>query len=216
MEDEPNLLEFNRRKLVRGGHNVLTASTLAEARAKIAHSDIDLVVLDVMLPDGNGLDLCREIKDSSDILVLFLTGKTQVVDRIAGLDGGGDYYLVKPYDLDEFLSVVNSLLRRSVRHNLLEVGGISLDFENMTASVKGRDLMLTPKEFTLLGVLLNHQNTPISASELYEKCWPNSENSYNNSMLWAQLSRLRKKLESSGLYYITSVRNQGYCLEIKE
>ncbi len=216
MEDEPNLLEYSRRKLIRGGHNVLSASTLAEARKVLCDSNIDLVVLDIMLPDGNGLDLCREIKASSDISVLFLTGKTQISDRVAGLDGGGDYYMVKPYDLDEFLSVVNSLLRRSVRHNFKEVGGISLDFEKMTASVKGRDLMLTPKEFTLLGVLVRHQNTPISATELYDKCWPNSENSYNNSMLWAQLSRLRKKLESAGLYYITSVRNQGYCLEIKE
>ncbi len=216
VEDEPSLLKYTARKLSRGGYKVLMASSIAEARRKIESAPVDLAVLDIMLPDGSGLDFCAEIKAKKDVMVLFLTGKTQIQDRITGLDTGGDYYMVKPFDLDEMQSVVNSLFRRRSGSGSLQAGSIRLDMESMTATVKGVDLLLTPKEFTLLHVLVKHRDMPITAEELFHKCWPSNENEYSRSLLWAQLSRLRKKLESAGVFYITSIRNIGYCLEIKE
>ncbi len=215
VEDEPHLLQYNERKLTRGGFFVYTASTMKKARETIENQNIDLIVLDVMLPDGSGFDLCKEVKSVMDIPILFLTGKTQTHEKVMGLEGGGDYYMVKPYDFDELLAVVKSLLRRFDKTNIVSVGEILLDIEKLTATYRGEDLLLTPKEFNLLYVLSQHQTSPITAEELYAKCWSGMQEGYNSSLLWTQLSRLRKKLENEGLFYITNIRNKGYCIEIK-
>ncbi len=112
VEDDTNLLLYNEKKLIRGGYQVYTAQTLDQARKVFMQHEIDLIVLDVMLPDGSGVDFCSEVKEKKDVIVLFLSGKVQIEDKITGLNSGGDYYLAKPYDFDELLAVVKSLLRR--------------------------------------------------------------------------------------------------------
>ncbi len=217
VEDDPYLLLLNKKKLTRGGYNVLCANSIEQARAELGNRAVDLIVLDVMLPDGSGFDFCKEVKQNinNNIIILFLTGKTQTSEKINGLNIGGDYYLTKPYDLNELLAIVSSLLRRLSSTNCLEFGRLSLYIEKMVATVDGKDLLLTPKEYSLLYVLAKNYNTYITAEELFAKCWPNSEIPYSASLLWAQLSRLRKKLEKEGVHYITNERNKGYILEIK-
>ncbi len=215
VEDDPELLNLNRKKLIRSGYNVVCATSIKQARNELKKHLFSIIILDVMLPDGSGFDFCKEVKRNNDVAVLFLTGKVQIDDKITGLDGGGDYYLVKPCDPNELLAVVSSLLRRIKTSSVLRIGKLCLHIEKMAATVDNKDLLLTPKEFTLLYVLAKNHNTHLKADVLSEKCWPNSEAIYSTNLLWAQLSRLRKKLENEGLFYINNVRNKGYILIVQ-
>jgi DNA-binding response OmpR family regulator len=115
VEDNPKLNEINRRALEKAGCAVLTALTLHEARAYMAQNAPDVILLDVMLPDGDGINFCGEIRDATDAHILFLTSKTEYENRVRGLETGGDDYITKPYKLEEMLARVNAALRRLPR-----------------------------------------------------------------------------------------------------
>ena len=115
VEDEPQVLEINSRMLRRRGYEVLTAQTAMEAYEQLDAGLPDLLILDILLPDGNGLDICRQFRKKCLRPVLFLTGKSDVKDKVAGLMEGGDYYLTKPCQFDEFLAVIQMLLAREQR-----------------------------------------------------------------------------------------------------
>ncbi len=225
VEDDINVSGFNERKLRRTGYDVLTAETLAEARHHLKDNRPDLIVLDVMLPDGSGFDLCTEIRKTMTVPVLFLTGKTQIADKIEGLNGGGDYYMTKPYDFDEFTAVVASLLRRAERPSTSQAptgatesisqGSLVLDTVSNSAMVEGKDLLLTPKEFALLSLLVQNMGKSLTGEFLYEKVW-NVPMASDGRALWAQLSRLRKKLEATAKIILHNDRNTGYYLEFLE
>ena len=112
VEDEEQVLNTNCRMLRRRGYDVRTAQTAAEACHQLEEQLPDLLILDIMLPDGNGLDICRRFREKTMNPVLFLTGKSDIRDRVEGLQQGGDYYLTKPYNFDEFLAVIQMLLER--------------------------------------------------------------------------------------------------------
>jgi DNA-binding response OmpR family regulator len=112
VEDNEKLNAINRRALEGEGHRVLTALTLVQARERLAENDPEVILLDVLLPDGNGIDFCGEIRGDTDAHILFLTSRTEHEDRIRGLDTGGDDYITKPYKLEEMLSRVRSAMRR--------------------------------------------------------------------------------------------------------
>ena len=115
VEDEEQVLNTNCRMLRRRGYDVHTAQTAAEAYHQLEEQLPDLLILDIMLPDGNGLDICRRFREKAMNPVLFLTGKSDIRDRVEGLQQGGDYYLTKPYNFDEFLAVIQMLLERQKR-----------------------------------------------------------------------------------------------------
>ena len=115
VEDEEQVLNTNCRMLRRRGYDVRTAQTAAEAYHQLEEQLPDLLILDIMLPDGNGLDICRRFREKTMNPVLFLTGKSDIRDRVEGLQQGGDYYLTKPYNFDEFLAVIQMLLERQKR-----------------------------------------------------------------------------------------------------
>ena len=115
VEDEEQVLNTNCRMLRRRGYDVRTAQTAAEACHQLEEQLPDLLILDIMLPDGNGLDICRRFREKTMNPVLFLTGKSNIRDRVEGLQQGGDYYLTKPYNFDEFLAVIQMLLERQKR-----------------------------------------------------------------------------------------------------
>ena len=115
VEDEEQVLNTNCRMLRRRGYDVRIAQTAAEACHQLEEYLPDLLILDIMLPDGNGLDICRRFREKTMRPVLFLTGKSDIRDRVEGLQQGGDYYLTKPYNFDEFLAVIQMLLERQKR-----------------------------------------------------------------------------------------------------
>lgn len=213
VEDNPHILRINAEVLGLRGYEVLKASTAAEAREQLQWHPVDLIVLDIMLPDANGLDLCRELKAQHHVPILFLTALGDNQDVVEGLRAGGDDYLSKPYDLEVFVARVEARLReQSDNRRYVTYGCLRLDTVSLAGYVNGQDIQLTQKEFTVLLLLARNAERRVPSSELMKEVWGVGSEQENNA-LWTLLSRLRKKLrgEESRLE-IASLRG-GYILE---
>jgi DNA-binding response OmpR family regulator len=196
----------------RGGYAVRTAMNLAEARQRIKESVPDLIVLDIMLPDGNGLEFLRNLRGDSDIPVLLLTALGESSDVVAGLRAGGDDYLAKPYDNEVLLARIELLLRWAERvPKTLAKGPLIADITAGRAFINGNDLLLTQKEFAVLFLFMQNEGTTMSAEDLYEKVWKRPLGDDKNT-LQATISCLRKKIGDSG-YVISASRGRGYIFQ---
>lgn len=213
VEDNPHILRINAEVLGLRGYEVLRASTAAEARGHLQWHPVDLIVLDIMLPDANGLDLCRELKKQYHVPILFLTALGENQDVVEGLRAGGDDYLSKPYDLEVFVARVEARLReRNDNRRHVSYGCLRLDTVSLTGFVNGQDIQLTQKEFTVLLLLAQNAERRVSSSELAREVWGDGADQ-ENSALWTLISRLRKKLRSEeSRLEIASLRG-GYLLE---
>lgn len=221
VDDNQKILDANRRILSREGYLLRSAASLAEARRELEEHPPDLVVLDVMLPDGNGLDFLQELREVSIAPVLLLTSLSDRDHRLNGLRAGGDDYITKPYDLEELKERVAAALRRSalqersVPRAILR-GPLKLDPVAGRAWLDGRDLGLTPKEFSLLMYLARHSGSPLPAEQIYREVWgqPMGE---DVRTLRKHISRLKGKLETAGGgASLMATRGQGYELDIME
>ena len=222
VEDDVELAQFNARLLMRQGYAVLVAHTADEARAFASERAPDLLILDVQLPDGNGMELCAELRAGTDAPILFLTGMAGTSDKVAGLRTGGDYYLTKPYDKDEFLAVVNSLLRRASRTHerlteaaMIEKGSLVLMLSDRKAFINERDAGLTPKEFAILALLVQNEGKELSYEQIYETVWGTQLNN-NPSALRKQISRIKKKIDEENAkdFAIFNEHGVGYTFTI--
>jgi len=212
VEDEKDIQFANKIILERrGGYKVRLAMNLAEARKAIIEAEPTTIVLDIMLPDGSGLDFLRELREEGrDIPVLLLTALGTAKEKVEGLRAGGDDYLAKPYDNDELLARLESLLRRT-RRNIIQHGNLTVNHDTRRAYLNGEDLQLNRIEYNLLLLLVRNENKLVTAAELYKKAWEQPLND-NTGALHAQISKLRKKLHDSG-YSITTKRGRGYVFE---
>lgn len=214
VEDNAKILRGNRRMLEWEGYEVSAAMTLDEARAQLTEEFPDVIVLDIMLPDGSGLDFIRELRKSTraGIPVLMLTGLTTQEDIQRGLKSGGDDYLTKPYNFEILLARVEALLRRSERvPDRIAKGRLTLDMAASVASLDDVDLLLTQKEFALLLIFVQNLERFIDGEYLYEKVWKQPLTNDNNA-LKSSIKRLRSKINGSG-WQITWSRGEGYCFE---
>lgn len=213
VEDNPHILRINAEVLGLRGYEVLKAASAAEARGQLQWHPVDLIVLDIMLPDANGLDLCRELKSQYHIPILFLTALGENRDVVEGLRAGGDDYLTKPYDLEVLVARVEARLRGSSdSRRYVTCGCLRLDTVSLTGFVNGRDIQLTQKEFTVLLLLAQNAERRVPSSELAREVWGAGPEQENNA-LWTLVSRLRKKLRSDeSRLEIASLRG-GYLLE---
>lgn len=223
VEDEPNILRTNRRILEREGYTVLCATNLSEARTLLQENSPDALVLDILLPDGNGLAFCEEVRPSTSAPMLFLTALDEKSDIIEGLVAGGNDYITKPYDVDEFLARVEAQLRLAWMNRqsgekvkTLKAGPLELDTVSLHAYLHGEDMLLSAREFSLLLFMLQNQGETLSAEALYEGAW-NQSIVGNASALWKCISRLKKKLENcQEEVALLTFRNKGYLLEVFE
>jgi len=212
IEDEPLVQANNKRILQRRGYTLRQAFSLAEARELIGRELPRAIVLDIQLPDGDGLEFLQELRKKSNVPVLMLTAMGTTQDIIRGLEAGGDDYLTKPYDLSVFLMRVEALLRRaSLVPDTLEIGPLKLDPASGRAFIDGTNVTLSQKEYSLLSQFVQHPNMILSAEYLYEKVWGQEMFEDDNSLKVA-VSKLRSKLADSG-YTITSSRGEGYYIE---
>jgi len=212
VEDNEQIMHGNERMLKRRGYEVVTALTLTEARSAIQAQMPDLFVLDIMLPDGSGLDFMVELRKYSQVPVLLLTGLTTPEDIVRGLTAGGDDYLPKPYDFGVLLARVEALLRRAEQvPECIHKARICLDITADVATLDGVDLLLSQKEFALLIIFVQNEERFISAECLYEKVWKQPMVG-NSNTLKTTINRLRDKIKSSG-YRIAWSRGEGYCFE---
>ena len=214
VEDNEKILQGNKWMLEWEGYTIDIAMTLAEAFAKLGACRPDCIVLDIMLPDGSGLDFMRQLRESTDagIPILLLTGLTAQEDILHGLRSGGDDYLTKPYDFEILLARVEALLRRSERvPERIAKGRLTLDVAAGVALLGETDLLLTKKEFALLLIFVQNPERFIDGEYLYEKVWKQPLTGDANA-LKSTIKRLRSKIEGSG-WQIEWSRGEGYCLE---
>jgi len=215
VEDEENVQDFNKRLLARAGFAVQTAMTLTDARGILEQQAIDAMILDIGMPDGNGLDFLRELRQTSRIPVLMLTGYVKKSDVLKGFDSGCDDYLTKPYQFTELLARLKRLLYRVEQvPETVTRGRLTLKPSPMIALLDGEDLLLTHKEFSLLMLFAQNEDKTISAAYLYEKVW-NQDMLGEVNALKQQVSNLREKIAESG-YVIAAVRGEGYRFERKK
>lgn len=215
VEDNPHIMKINYTSLMMEGYQVLKAETAARCMDMLRENDIDLIVLDVMLPDGDGVSLCEHIKRKYEIPILFLSALGENEDIIAALRAGGDDYLVKPYSIDVLIARVEARLRSAHKEKrFLSIGGLKFDtVARLCFYQNDIPLALTQKEFSLLLQLARNNGQSIDKEALYESVW-GSPLINDSSALHTAISRLNAKLKKENARVaITYAADKGYALE---
>ena len=177
VEDEESIASFVAIYLKKGGFNVAVAATGTEALVKASAEHPALIVLDLALPDIDGIDVCRKIRQRSDVPILMLTARDDDVDKIIGLEVGADDYLTKPFNPRELVARVKSILRRAaparraLETSVLTHGDLLIDAGRHEVTVAGAEVQLAPKEFDLLWELLDHRGLVLTRDQLLERVW---------------------------------------------
>lgn len=216
VEDDLSLINGLSFAVKKQGYEIDIARTTLEADKMWMNGQYDLVILDVSLPDGSGFDLCKKIRQTSKIPIMFLTAADEETDIIMGLDIGGDDYITKPFKLAVFLSRINALLRRSENFNPTEtelnLNGIKVKL--LKGEVyKGEKLLdLTASEYKLLCLFMKNPDMVISSEQILSRLWDCNENYIDNNSLTVYISRLRTKIEDNPgkPQRIITVRRMGY------
>ena len=220
VDDEAAMLQTLRYNLERSGYTVCTASDGRSAIALAEREQPDLIVLDVMRPGLDGIEVCREIRKTSSVPIIMLTAKDQEIDKVLALELGADDYVTKPFALHEFLARVKARLRR--RHEVTEngrdaaivLGDISLDPSRQQLTVRGSEVSVAPKEFALLRVLMENPGRVVTRQTLLDKVWgydfEGEQQTISVHVRW-----LREKIEedSNSPRHIITVRSRGYMFK---
>jgi two-component system alkaline phosphatase synthesis response regulator PhoP len=210
VEDEENLASLVRAYLEQEGYRVISAVTGAEALRAIETEPVRLVVLDLNLPDMDGLDVCRQIRTRSSVPVVMLTARDEEADRLAGLETGADDYIGKPFSPRELVARMKAVLRRAEPHSeeeLLVLGDIVLRRSAHEVSVAGKPIELRPKEFDLLAYLVQNRGTVLSRDLLLERVW-GYDYAGGTRTVDVHVAQLRRKLGRPDL--IRTIRGSGY------
>ena len=196
------------------GYAVDSAMTMAEAVRFFETQDYDLIVLDVNLPDGNGFDFCKQIKERRpDTAVIFLTANDMESDMLKGFELGADDYVTKPFPISVFRKKVSVLLGRIQKQtggDRYTNGTLSINFSELTAELSGLPITFTPLEYRLLKVLVRNPKIVLTRQVLLEKLWDVDENFVDEHTLTVTIIRIRSKIEVDGLQYIKTVYGMGY------
>ena len=218
VDDDRFLLENVGRLLRNQGFEVRTASDAGEAMRNVNEFDPELAILDVGLPDSDGFTLCRTLRKTVRFPILMLTAQGESGEKIEGLDAGADDYLTKPFDPGELVARVRAHLRRSQEYaapnGLLTVGEITIDPSGRVATIAGRPVDLTNKEFALLAHLAANAGKVLSREELFSRSW-GFDISFGSNSLDVYIYRLRRKIESHAdrPRYLHTIKGYGYKLE---
>lgn len=213
VEDNPDITKINGMALTMKGYRVLEAGTIKQGRELLEQENPSLIILDILLPDGNGLSFCEEVREKNSLPILFLSALGENRDIVKGLLRGGDDYLPKPYDLEVLLARVDTLLRRAGSQVVTTIarGNLTLDTVSQFALVNGKDILLTPKEFAILLHLVRNEGREVQAERLYQAAWRQPMAKDDRAVKTA-ISRLRKKIRPTN-FQIVFVRGTGYRFE---
>jgi two-component system response regulator MprA len=215
VDDDPEIVSFIKRGLIYEGYSVDTAVDGTEALTKARDKEPDLVILDIMMPGLDGVEVSKRLRQASDVPILMLTAKGTVADRVEGLDSGADDYLVKPFAFDELLARVRALLRRRQPREgeVLRFSDLSLDTATREVKRGNEIIELTAQEFDLLELLMRHPRQVLNRERIYERVWGYDFDGESN-VIEVYVSYLRSKLEASGKpRLIHTVRGVGYVLK---
>lgn len=225
VDDEPDIVWSVRYTLNDEGYEVLTAGCGADALRLAHHFQPDLVILDMVLPDGDGTQVCHALRRDqwlAAVPILFLSRRSSIADRINALNGGADDYLVKPFDFGELKARISALLRRAARTRhgdppeaaRLSYQDLSLDLRSHTVTVGGRTVLLTPAEFDLLRHLLAHQGEVFSSEQLLQHLWQDESAMRDQGLVRWHVMKLRAKIEHDPARprYLRTVPRHGYMV----
>lgn len=216
VEDDSTIAFGVKYALEQEGFNVDICKDLESSRENIEKKEYDIILLDVMLPDGNGYDLCKEIRNIQDTPIIFLTACDEEVNIVMGLDIGGDDYMTKPFRVRELISRIKAVLRRRGKSNeskkVLKFGNLSIHTLEARVYKNGEEVFLTSVEYKLLLILIQNKNTVLSRSQILEKLWDVTYDFVNDNTLTVYIKRLREKVEddSTDPQHIITVRGLGY------
>lgn len=218
VEDEEKIGRFLELELIHEGYEVMKATNGREGLELAESGKADLVVLDVMLPELNGFEVLRRLRKKSDIPVIMLTARDEVMDKVAGLDGGADDYMTKPFAIEELLARIRLVLKKrggtqTAEKTYLGIGKLCMDVQRYEVSYDGEKVELTHREFELLRVLLENKNIVISRDTLLEKVCGYDYMGETN-IIDVYVRYLRSKLDDVySVKIIQTVRGVGYCIK---
>jgi DNA-binding response OmpR family regulator len=220
VDDEPTILELLAGSLRYAGFDVVTAASGMEALRAAAASRPDLILLDVMMPDGDGFEIVRQMRSGgAQIPIIFLTARSAVGERVAGLTLGGDDYITKPFSPRELVARVRSVLR-GVRQTplateVLRLGDLEIDSSSMTVHMQGRNVLTTVREFRLLEYLATHRGRVLTRDQILDAVWKETPFVTPRS-IDVYIRRLREKIEADARHpqYLKTLRGIGYRFEV--
>ena len=218
IDDDKELCVLIKRSVLSEDIEADFCNTGKEGLRKLKEKEYQLVILDVMIPGMDGFETMKEIRKENSLPILMFTSKNDNASKVCGLRAGADDYLTKPFDMDELIARIISLIRRYTRFNQsdgmtqkLEFDGLHIDIENRSITTENGTFELPPKEFDLLLYCAKHQGKILTKQQIYEEVW-GEEYFYDDSNIMAIISRLRKKLEvdSGNPKYIQTIKGIGY------
>ena len=223
LEDDENLNRGIALKLQKEGYQVFSAFQISEAEKLFDENRIDLVISDITLPDGNGLEFCRKIRNKSKVFVLFLTAMDSEIDMVNGYDAGADDYITKPFNPLELVARVKSQLRRytqlgnmsqQAEGQVYKCGGLQINDDNKEVTVDGEPIKLTPIEYNILLLLVKNAGKVFSIDEIYEKIW-NEETIGADNTVAVHIRHIREKIEINPREpkYLKVVWGVGYKID---
>lgn len=215
IDDDKKITTFLRRSLIYEGYEVLTANDGITGLTLVEQQSPDLIILDIMMPGMDGIEVCRQLRKTSNIPILMLTAKDDVSDRVTGLDAGADDYLVKPFSLEELLARIRAQLRRvkpDRQKNRLHFSDLMLDTGTREIKRGNREINLTAKEYELLLFFMRNPRQVLTKEQIMDAVWGHDYSGESN-VLEVYVNMLRQKLEASGEpRLIHTIRGVGYSL----
>ena len=214
-EDDTLLNRTLRYNLASDGYNVTSAYHYKDAVQHLKENEFDIALLDINLPDGNGLDLCEEIQGRGQhTYIIFITANDKESDMLKGYEAGGTDYVTKPFSVTVLCKKVAAIFAnmelRAPQHNLFDDGFLKIDFSEQSASLAGKPLDFTPKEYRTLSLFVKNPRIILTKRQILEKLWDIDGNFVDEHTLTTMISRIRKKIETDERKYIKTAYSMGY------
>ncbi len=216
VDDDADILKVLKANLELHDYEVITADTWQKAQDVLSLSQPDLILLDIMLPDGDGIEICRDLrKELADVPIIMLTARDKISDKVMGLESGADDYVVKPFETLELVARIKACLRRiksPEEEEQIEIGNIKINNKKRLVTVSGKKVDLTPKEYNLLCYLIHNRDEVLSRDAIRKKIWKDSHIYSWSRVIDVHIQHLRQKIEKdpSNPKYIMTVSGAGY------
>ncbi len=214
IDDDLDILKVLKANLELNNFSVVTASSWTEGQKLLTNNNIDLLILDLMLPDGDGIEICRTLRKSKPALpIIMLTAKDKISDKVIGLESGADDYIVKPFETLELIARIKACLRRAKPlEECLEIKELTIDYKKRIVKLRNKEIILTPKEYDILCLLVSRKGSVVTREEIKKAIWKESKLYSWSRVIDVHIQHLRQKIEKdpSNPEYIITVPGMGY------
>ncbi len=212
VEDSETIIMGLKYSLEQEGFKVIVSKSIEEA---LKEKEYDLALLDITLPDGNGFELFKKIKEKNNVPVIFLTARDEEINVVKGLDLGAEDYVVKPFRLKELISRIKVALRRydKLPENIINIKGINIDIEKREVKYNNKNIEFTSLEYKILMMLISNKNKLVTRDMLLDKIWDIAGNFVNDNTLSVYIKRIREKLGDTDGKIIKTIRGVGYRID---